>query len=76
MAVCLGHDNPAHPDVRAAMKTVGDAARAHGKSGVTFVPNLDSVPEIRGLGISMFFVGSEHTFMLGAARAVASGFRG
>ncbi|MEM6622535.1 MAG: aldolase/citrate lyase family protein [Pseudomonadota bacterium] len=75
MAVCLGHQDPAHPDVRAAMKTVGEAAKAAGTSGVTFVPSLDSVPAIRDLGISMFFVGSEHGFMLGAARAVADGFK-
>jgi len=74
MAVCLGKQDAADPAVRDAMGRVGAAARSAGKSGVTFVPDLDSVPEIRRLGISMFFVGSEHAFMLGAARRIAAGF--
>ncbi|MEM7742472.1 MAG: aldolase/citrate lyase family protein [Pseudomonadota bacterium] len=75
MAVCLGKTDAADPAVREAMRTVGTAAKTNGKAGVTFVPSLDSVPAIRDLGISMFFVGSEHSFMLGAAREVATGFK-
>ncbi len=75
MAVCLGKTDAADPAVRDAMRVVGAAAKTHGKAGVTFVPSLDSVPAIRDLGISMFFVGSEHGFMLGAARQVATGFK-
>lgn len=75
MAVYLGKTDAADPAVREAMRTVGTAAKTNGKAGVTFVPSLDSVPAIRDLGISMFFVGSEHSFMLGAAREVATGFK-
>ena len=72
MGVSLGVNDAAHPDVRAVMKQVGDAAARHGKAGVTFVPSTATVPEISELGISMFFVGSEHSIMLGAAKQVAS----
>lgn len=72
MAVCLGKTNPADPAVRAVMKQVGDAAKAHGKAGVTFVPTTDPIDEIKALGISMFFVASEHNFLLASAKQVAA----
>ena len=72
MSVALGVNDPAHPDVRAIMKQVGDTAAKHGKAGVTFVPSAATVPEIKELGISMFFVGSEHSIMLTEAKRVAA----
>jgi len=75
MGVALGVNDAAHPDVRAVMGQVGDAAAKHGKAGVTFVPSTATVPEIAALGISMFFVGSEHSIMLSAAKQVAADIR-
>lgn len=72
MGVSLGVNDAAHPDVRAVMQQVGDIASKHGKAAVTFVPTTATVPEIKALGISMFFVGSEHSIMLGAAKQVAN----
>lgn len=72
MAVCLGKMSADDPAVRDAMRTVAAAARRHGKAGVTFTGTAATVPEIAELGMSMFFVGSDHTFMLAAARQVVS----
>lgn len=68
LAVCLGKTDMADPAVRDAVaKTAGSAAQA-GKACMTFVPNTDAVVELQKMGISMFFVGSEHSFMLTGAR--------
>lgn len=72
MAVSLGVNDITHPDVRDVMAKVGDAAARHGKAGVTFQPTTATVADLKSLGISMFFIGSEHTFLLGAARQVAA----
>ncbi|MEM7057726.1 MAG: aldolase/citrate lyase family protein [Pseudomonadota bacterium] len=72
MSVALGVNDPAHPDVRAIMGQVGDVAKSHGKGAVTFAPNTASASELQALGINMFFIGSEHSIMLGAAKQVAA----
>lgn len=42
---------------------------------MTFVPDTSVAAELEKIGISMFFVGSEHTFMLSEARKTADGMR-
>lgn len=71
LAVCYGLTDPAAPQVRAAIKRVGEAAKKHGKCMITFAPNADWVPDLKALGVTMYFVGSEHAFMLAGANAVA-----
>ena len=73
MGVSLGVNDAAHPDVRAVMKQVGDAAAKHGKGAVTFAPNTDSAADLQAQGINMFFIGSEHSIMLTEAKKVAAG---
>lgn len=72
MAVSLGVNDITHDAVRDVMAQVGAAAKRHGKAGVTFQPTTATVPGLMDLGISMFFIGSEHAMMLGAARQVAA----
>ena len=72
MAVSLGLNDVNHPDIMSVMKQVGDAAAKHGKATVTFQANTARVAELKEAGISMFFIGSEHTFMLNAAKQVAA----
>ncbi|MEM6662474.1 MAG: aldolase/citrate lyase family protein [Pseudomonadota bacterium] len=72
MAVSLGVNDITHADVRDVMRQVGAAAKRHGKAAVTFQPTTATVPDLKDLGISMFFIGSEHTFMLKAAKQVAA----
>ena len=72
MAVSLGVNDPAHAEVMAVMKQVGDAAARHGKAGVTFQASTATVPALQKMGISMFFIASEHNFMAQTAKQVAA----
>jgi len=75
LAVCYGLTDAAAPEVRLAIKRVGEAAKKHGKCLVTFAPNISWVPDLKALGVTMFFIGSEHAFMLDGAKAMANGVR-
>ena len=72
LAVCLGVNNPAAPEVMEAMATVGAAAKRHGRAAMTFIPNMTKAQELADMGLTMFFVSSEQSFILDAARSVAS----
>jgi len=76
LAVCYGLTDPAAPKVRDAIRRVGEAAKKHGKCMVTFAPNTSWVPDLKALGVTMYFIGSEHAFMLAGAKAVADDVRG
>lgn len=69
LSVALGVNDINHAEVLGVMAEVGKTARRHGKAAVTFTPSAATIPKLKDLGISVFFVGSEHTFMLNAARA-------
>lgn len=75
LAVCYGKTDSAAPEVREAMRKVGAAAKSHGKCLITFAPNTSWVPELREIGVTMFFIGSEHAYMLAGARSVADDIR-
>ncbi|UWQ19379.1 HpcH/HpaI aldolase/citrate lyase family protein [Jannaschia sp. M317] len=71
LAVCYGVTDQSAGPVREAMARVGRAAKANGKAFMTFAPNAAAGPALRDLGVTMFFVASEHAFMLQGARATA-----
>lgn len=76
MAVCLGKTDVSDPAVHDVMQRVATAARGAGKGAVTFVGSTALVPALRALGMSVFFVASEHNFMLNAARQVVAEMKG
>ncbi len=76
LAVCYGLTDPAAPEVRVAIGKVAEAARKHGKCMVTFAPNGSWASDLKALGVTMFFVASEHAFVLAGANAAADGFAG
>ncbi|MFK7993337.1 MAG: HpcH/HpaI aldolase/citrate lyase family protein [Granulosicoccus sp.] len=71
LSVCLGVDDPASAPVREAMRRVGESCKSNGKAFMTFAPDTSSAHELKALGVSMFYIASEHGFMLKSARAVA-----
>lgn len=75
LAVCYGKTDIDDPAVHEAMRRVGDAAAAAGKAAVTFAPGAASTPVLRDLGVTMFFIASEHSWILQGARATATAFR-
>lgn len=72
LSVCLGVTDLAAPELREVMRKVGVAAKAHGKTYMTFAPNTQSAPDLKALGVTMFFIGSEHAYLLAGARQVAA----
>lgn len=73
LSVCLGLTDPSSQPVRDAMRHVGEAATKSQKAFMTFAPDTGSAAELKALGVSMFFIASEHGFMLNGARSVANG---
>ncbi|WNK01138.1 aldolase/citrate lyase family protein [Thalassospiraceae bacterium LMO-JJ14] len=75
LALCYGLTDPAAPEVRLAIRRVGEAAKKHGKCLVTFAPNTSWVPDLKALGVTMYFIASEHSYILDGAKAVAEDIR-
>jgi len=73
LSVGYGKTDQGSPELQAALVSVGAAARAAGKCYMSWVPNAAKAAEWRGLGMTMFFVASEHSWMLAGANAVADG---
>lgn len=75
LTVAYGHADMDNPDLAAAMASVGRACSAHGKTYVTWVPDVEVAAAWQVHGFRMYFVASEHAWMLQGARAVAAGIR-
>ncbi len=71
LAVCLGVSDLNHPEVLQAMQRVGSAVNNNHCCCMTFVPDTGKVDDLRKLGVSMFYISSEHGFMLQGARKAA-----
>jgi 2-keto-3-deoxy-L-rhamnonate aldolase RhmA len=75
LAVCYGKTDINDPQVRAAMGRVGDAAKANGKSAVTFAPNAGTLEDLTALGVNMMFFASEHSWVLNGAKQCVADFK-
>ncbi len=72
LAVCYGLADMAAPKVRDAMRETGEAAKSNSKAFMTFAGNTQSGGDLKALGVTTFFIGSEQSFMMNAARQVAA----
>ncbi len=75
LAVCYGSADTTSPPVIEAMKTIGAAARANSKTYMTFAASAAQCPPLINLGVSMFFMASEHAFMLKSANEEVDALR-
>lgn len=75
LAVCYGKTDMTDPAVMDAMRETGKAAKAANKAFMTFAANAGAAPELMDMGVTMFFVASEHAFMLRGANAEATAFK-
>lgn len=75
LSVAYGHDTLDNDDLRAAMAKTDAATRAHGKGHVTFVAEAERAQALRAYGFSMFFIASEHAWVLQGAKAQVAGIR-
>lgn len=71
LTVGYGHAKVDNPDVKAALIKVAGAARDAGKAFVSFVPDAANAPDWADLGMSVFFIASEHNWLRNAASAQA-----
>lgn len=71
LAVCYGKTDQSNPIVLDAMRATGKAAKANNKAFMTFAGNAAAGPVLNDMGVTMFFVASEHAFMLRGANAEA-----
>ena len=72
LAVCYGTNDPASNPVRDAIGRTGNVCKKHGKSLVTFAANAEPTAALAELGVNIFCVASEHSFMLQTARTVTT----
>jgi len=72
LAVCYGTNDPASKPVRDAIGRTGNVCKKHGKSLVTFAANAEPTAALAELGVNIFCVASEHSFMLQTARTVTT----
>lgn len=75
LSVAFGKTDTNSRELAEAFVAVAAAAKAGGKAMVTFVPNAEKAAEWRKYGITMFFIGSEHGWMLQGAKAQVAGIR-
>ena len=73
LSVGYGKTNQDSPELMSALERVGHAAQAAGKAYMTFIPNAEKAAEWRHFGLTMFFIGSEHSWMLAKANEQAAG---
>jgi 2-keto-3-deoxy-L-rhamnonate aldolase RhmA len=76
LTVGYGHDAQDNEDVARAYARTGAAARAAGCAFMTFVPDAKRARAMHAdYGVSVFFIASEHAWMLQGARRDVAGIR-
>lgn len=76
LSVGYGKSNQDSPELDAAMARTGEAARAHGCAYMTFVPDGAKARAVaEAHGVHVFFIASEHAWILQGARAAIAAAR-
>ncbi len=76
LTVAYGADSSDDPRVIAAVDSVCEAGRRHGRTIGMFLARPSDVPEWRGKGASLFLLGSDHGFMTAGAAEMLKAARG
>jgi 2-keto-3-deoxy-L-rhamnonate aldolase RhmA len=77
LSVGYGYDRQDSAELARAYARTGEAARAAGRAFMTFVPDTAAARKMAEThGVSVFFIASEHAWMLQGARAAVAGLRG
>ncbi len=76
LSVAYGKTDQTSDELTAALRDVGRAAKAEGKAYMSFVPTVEKARDWAGHGMTMFFLGSEHGFILAGGKAAAEGIHG
>ena len=70
LTVALGVTSPDDHKVLDAVKKIVSASVAHGKPVGMFTPKAEDVPMWMEMGVSIFLLGSDHTFLRSGAAAL------
>ena len=73
VSVSYGHEGQDNPDLVCAYEVCGAATQATGKAYISWVSSVAQAKERAAYGLSVFFVASEHAWILAGAKAVAAG---
>lgn len=72
LAVSLGASDIGHSDVSAATERICRACEAAGKPVGIFLPDAREIPRWRNLGVNLFLIGSDQSFLRAQASAMRS----
>ena len=67
LTISLGLDDPADDKVLNAIEEICQEAKKQGRTLGTFTTDLDEIPRLRELGVSMFLLESDHSLLLKGA---------
>lgn len=75
LSVAYGEIDGPSASLKRAQKSVGAAAARHNKAYMTFIAAPDQAADLLDLGVTMFFVASEHAWIRAGANQVAAGIK-
>lgn len=75
LSVAYGKSDLSSKELESALAAVGAATREAGKAYMSYVPDPGKAEEWRRHGMSVFFLASEHSWMLDGARSAVEGMR-
>lgn len=75
LTVSMGLDNPNDPLVIECVESICNKARAANRCVGMFTANIEEISKWRELGVSLFLLGSDHSFMLNGASEFAAKVR-
>lgn len=73
LSVALGKTDQSSPELHDAFARVGQAAQAAGKGYATFVTDAPAGRALAKHGVNLWFVASEHAWIIAGARAAKAG---
>lgn len=76
LSVSYGHDGQDNADLPRAFEACGAATKAHGKAFISWVSSPEQAQERAHHGLTVFFIASEHAWMLQGAKAAAKAIHG
>lgn len=74
LTVALGETDPSSPKVLKIIEQIVDVARQYDVSVGMFIANLDELSDWLSKQVSLFLLGSDHSFMIAGARTLQTRF--
>ncbi|MGR3290885.1 MAG: HpcH/HpaI aldolase family protein [Paracoccaceae bacterium] len=75
LSIAYGKTDMTSPELMDAFTAVGDAARLHNKSFITYVSSIEKAAEWQKYGLNVWFIGSEQDWIAAGSKAAYDGIR-